>query len=284
MIFYKIYYQFLKACLGFYFLFFKKFKYTDKYGLSYYIYKENRPVDTFINRVRTDDSSVLEIISEILRKNKNKNINCLDVGAYMGLITIHMSKLLNENGKVHSFEPFQKSYEHILKNISLNNLCKNIILNNLSILDQNIDKVELVETPLERGNEFLSVKKYKGSSRVNTVKAVRLDSYLNEKKITNIKICKIDAEGVDDLVLLSLGTFLENKKVDFIIVEFNNDLEKKLQKIIETYRYRLYYIVRNKGKLVNALERYPKESKSPLNVLCVSPNAELKLIEKLILT
>ena len=89
---------FLKA----YFLFNKRLLFKDGYELSYYIYKNTRPEDTFKNGVRTDDTTVLYVIDKILTSDELTNtnsINCFDVGGYIGVITLLMSKKLHKKKK-----------------------------------------------------------------------------------------------------------------------------------------------------------------------------------------
>ena len=97
-----------KIFIKFFFLFRKKFLFKDGYGLSYYIYKNTRPEDTLKNGVRTDDTTVLYVIDKILTSNDLTNtstINCFDVGGYIGVITLLMSKKLHNQKKIGKFIP-----------------------------------------------------------------------------------------------------------------------------------------------------------------------------------
>ena len=55
--------NFKSIYLKFYFKFKKKLLFKDKYGLSYYLYKNTRPLNTIIRGARTDDTTVLYIIN-----------------------------------------------------------------------------------------------------------------------------------------------------------------------------------------------------------------------------
>ena len=73
---------FKKIYLKIYFFFKKKILFKDGYGLSYYIYKNTRPEDTFRRGVRTDDTTVFYVIDKLLSSKKlinTESINCLDV-------------------------------------------------------------------------------------------------------------------------------------------------------------------------------------------------------------
>ena len=100
--------------LDIYFKFNKKILFKDKYGLSYYLYKNTRPKDTFNVGVRTDDTTVLYVIDKILSLPNSTNhdtIHCIDVGSFIGVITLMMSKTLQKNkknGKYTALSHFKK--------------------------------------------------------------------------------------------------------------------------------------------------------------------------------
>ena len=95
----KLLNKFRGIYLNVYFYFNNKILFKDKYGLSYYLYKNTRPQDTFNIGVRTDDTSVLYTIEKILSSPSNINndfIHCIDVGSYIGVVTLMMSKTLQK--------------------------------------------------------------------------------------------------------------------------------------------------------------------------------------------
>ena len=107
--------------LDIFFHFNEKILFKDKYGLKYYLYKNTRPKDTFNIGVRTDDTSVLYVIKKILSSTNIKNsntIHCIDVGSFIGVITLMMSNTLQKNGenwKIHSFEPYKETFLRLQK-------------------------------------------------------------------------------------------------------------------------------------------------------------------------
>ena len=111
--------------LDIYFYFNKSILFKDKFGLSYYLYKNTRPKDTFNTGVRTDDITVLYVIEKILSSSDNANndyVHCVDVGSYIGVVTLMMSKVLQKNSfswQVHSFEPYHETFLRLKKNVDL---------------------------------------------------------------------------------------------------------------------------------------------------------------------
>ena len=119
----KIFTKLKDIYLYIYLFLFKKILFTDKYGLSYYLYKNIRPIDTFRRGVRTDDTTVLVTVRELLQNNLHlKNIHCVDVGSFIGIVTLMMAKtLINSKNKwtIHSFEPFKDTFSKLKENIEI---------------------------------------------------------------------------------------------------------------------------------------------------------------------
>ena len=106
-----------------------------------------------------------------------------------------------------------------------------------------------------------------------------LDTFCSALGISNIDVLKIDAEGVDDRVLLGGENLLENNAIDYIIVEFHadSDCSKHVVEILTDNNYAVYYIVRNGDHIVMDLDKYPSDAYKPaLNLLAISNNANTK--------
>lgn len=276
-----------KIFLEFYFLLNKKFLFKDGYELSYYIYKNTRPWDTFKNGVRTDDTTVLYVIDKILTSDELTNtssINCFDVGGYIGVITLLMSKKLHnqkKNWKIHTFEPFYESFSKLKENINLDPFNHKIILNNVAVSNESGSAI--LETYKEKpGENQLYIENSKKSlNKYNeNVKVITLKDYIYDNEIKNINICKIDTEGSDYLVLKGLSEYLKNKIVDFFIFEYQEDNYNKIYDLLNLSGYKIFYLVRNEDILVSSIKNYPKICKSLLNYIAVSPNKMDSFIKK----
>lgn len=276
-----------KIYLKLYFFFKKKFLFKDGYNLSYYIYKNTRPEDTFKRGVRTDDTTVFYVIDKILSSNKliNTNIiNCLDVGGYIGVITLLMSKKLNDqkkNWKIHTFEPFYESFLKLKENVNLDPNKDNIILNNVAVSNKvgySLLK-SYINTPGENHLDSAIVDENFAISD-DYVKVITLENYVHENNINHINICKIDTEGSDYLVTQGLSEYINKKKIDFLIFEYQDDNFLKIYNFLEINSYKVFYLVRNEDILVRSLKNYPKISKKVLNFIAVSPDKVNDFVKK----
>jgi len=269
--------------LDVYFNFNNKILFKDKYGLSYYLYKNTRPKDTFNIGVRTDDTTVLYAIEKILSSSNTTNsdsIHCFDVGSFIGVITLMMSKTLQKNKKewkIHSFEPFQESFLRLQKNINLDAFNNNIILNNLAVSDTS-GKKTLKAYPGTPGQNHIDVSTLQNNDNIyhENVKVITLRDYMYENNIKHINICKIDTEGSDELVIKGLYEYLKNKAINYFIFEYDNNLSyERIKHILSANDYTIYYMVRNENVIINSLEDYPINSKSLLNLIAVSSNEKV---------
>jgi len=265
--------------LDIFFYFNDKILFKDKYGLTYYLYKNTRPKDTFNIGVRTDDTSVLYVIEKILSSSNTKNsdtIHCIDVGSFIGVITLMMSNTLQKNGKnwkIHCFEPFQESFLRLQKNVNLDPFNKNIILNNLAVSDIS-GKKTLKTYPGTPGQNHIDINPFQNKDIIyqeSSVKAITLRDYIYKNNIKNINICKIDTEGFDEQVIKGLYEYLKNRVINYFIFEYDNKLSyEKIKNILSANGYTIYYMVRNENIIINSLKSYPKNSKSLLNLIAVS--------------
>ena len=215
----------------------------------------------------------------------NDFINCIDVGSYIGVITLMMSKKLKKSNKkwrIHSFEPFEESFSRLQENINLDPYNKNIIINNLAV--SNISGIKTLKTYFDTpGQNHLDHSNLynEEDASLKKVEVITLRDYLYKNNVKHITICKIDAEGSDELVIKGLYEFLENRDVDYFIFEFQDSLSfKRIKNLLISNDYTFYYMVRNENFLVNSLENYPKNSRSLLNLIAVSPRKKNDFIKE----
>ena len=267
-----------RVILAIYFYFRKRILFEDKFGLSYYLYKNTRPQDTFQRRVRTDDTTVLTVVNSILthisKDGSKKNLHCIDVGAYIGVVSLMMLKAMQgsvSQWRVHSFEPSRETFIRLTENIELNHYSKNIELNNIGVSD-NMGTYTLSVDSDKPGQNHLVSHVSSSCKQIDKVKIITLYQYLMKKEIDHVAVCKIDAEGVDHLVLKGLGSYLEECKVDYFILEYESaESQEKLKKLLDQYNYSIYYMVRNMDCLVTRVDLYPNSAQSLINILAVSP-------------
>jgi len=178
----------------------------------------------------------------------------VDVGANVGLLTIPMAKRIGREGQVFAFEPIEENVLCIKSNLNVNDL-NNVVLTNCAV--GNFDgKVRMTDnhhssdsssgffhraTELEEGIEVVQI---------------RLDNYFKNilQSDNEIRVMKIDVEGMEIDVLDGLGGLLDCKKISAVMFEIFASADgvaessaKAIKKITES-GYSLHMISR-RGKL-----------------------------------
>ena len=178
-----------------------------------------------------------KILSNI-KKILNNNIDTvLDVGAHEGEFALSLNKSFNIK-KIISFEPNKKIFSKLKNNTKRNsnieivnsgvgekkerkNLNVNVESSSSSInelrIDSNYYKKKFFLTNLFKGNVI--------EEKVS-INVIKLDDYINENKIENIDLLKIDTEGFEFNVLKGAHKNLEYIKIIYFEHHFDNMIIK----------------------------------------------------------
>ncbi len=146
----------------------------------------------------------------------------IDCGANIGLSVIYFNSLF-PNAKILAFEPENKIFSYLEKNIKINNL-KNIELNKKAVWTNN-NGVNF----LSEGADGSSIATTK-SHNTNLVESIRLKELLENTK--HIDFLKMDIEGAEYEVLCDCKNSLQN--VDNIFIEYHSykNNQQKLNEIL----------------------------------------------------
>jgi FkbM family methyltransferase len=142
-----------------------------------------------------------------------------DIGANMGFYSIWMSKFTCGDAAIHSFEPDEKNFQRLTKNIETNNLEKIIKANNEAagafegetFFTKGLDG----ENHIATGQTSATVK----------IKITTLDSYCRLHKLNHLRYCKVDVEGFELDVLKGAAYLLSEKKIDVLQLEINATMQ-----------------------------------------------------------
>ncbi len=181
----------------------------------------------------------------------------IDIGANIGYFTIIAADKVGDHGKVISFEPSSKIFEHLIENIELNSFTSIIQPEKLAVSDSH--STETLQGTLDfnegTGSIFklpdisgCSVKTQKPPEKVKTVK---FDDYYQKCDCEPIKLMKIDVEGAELNVIRGMRQTLKARLCKYILIEVSDfrlrqlgHSRQELLDILEDYDYRLYNIKR----------------------------------------
>jgi FkbM family methyltransferase len=151
-------------------------------------------------------------IVRILKNFLNKGDTFIDVGANIGYLTAIAAGCVGREGEVHSFEPVPEYFRKLRKLAKMNNQFK-IVVNQFALGDVE-GKVKIYVPEGNIGNstiipDLISKTKLK---KIIKVPIHRLDEYIREKKLNNIKLIKIDVEGFEFPVLKGLEKYFSESR------------------------------------------------------------------------
>lgn len=172
---------------------------------------------------RLIEQNILNYISN----NINKNYNCIEIGANIGAISIHLSKFCN---KLYCFEPQQNIYLALCGNLFLNQ-CYNVIPINCAAFYENC---KFIISPDEKQDQFVGSYS-KGYEFVNSfgsiaiekneqgnITAQKIDDIIHDK----IDFIKSDAEGGDLSAIMGAKNIIMRDN-PVIIFEYHSALSEK---------------------------------------------------------
>lgn len=248
------------------------YKFIDKLKYLLLLYSNNKIIRNFIGakvfKIRFQFEEPLGIIIMQIRNNRGsdsfvfsevfqhqyykieekyaikKNVIIMDLGANAGFTAVYFSRLYH-NAKIICVEPIPENVNLLKKNIEINKV-NAIILESAICISDGVIEMELSENDyghkvhnIEFGRNFNN-----GQLSVN---AVSINTILQNLRISNIHILKIDIEGYEGVLFESNNLWLE--KVDKIIMEVHENVSVK--RIIDIVRpFNFVNISNEKGNWV----------------------------------
>ena len=237
---------------------FYKVRKIHKYGLdnfkTEFVYVQGNKI--FLDEEDCLQLSVNEVIEPVETKLFNDIIKngeiLLDVGANIGYFTLLMAKLSGPSGKVFSFEPEDKNFKILEKNVKINNY-HNVVLEKKGVSDRNgINKFFLSS----KNTGMHSLQKIRDDVKEVKIDVIRLDDYFSALDLAEkISLIKIDVEGAEFQVLNGMKTILKNKNLKLLIEFIPEHLKKHgtnpgdVLKILEDNNFKIYQINENTKEL-----------------------------------
>jgi FkbM family methyltransferase len=179
--------------------------------------------------------------------NLSKRSNIIfDIGANTGVYSM-VSKTVNPRAEVHAFEPFEAIHQKLDYNASINNF--KIHTNCKAISNYTGDGVIYTD-----GGDFaysVTVNKnlwVKDQQPVElNIKTITLKEYIEQNRITNIDLMKIDVETHEPEVMEGFIPYFNQFKPILLIEILNDEVAQKLNKYFDVNKYSFYNIDEKAG-------------------------------------
>ena len=130
-----------------------------------------------------------------------KNDCVVELGAGVGSETLYISKLIGEQGKIISIEPFTNVYDLLTANVKINNL------NNVTLIKKALYKSKSNIGFSSDPSNWLGGKINESSE--NKVSTFTLNDLVQENQLTEINYCKINIEGAEKYITSSSLNFFK---------------------------------------------------------------------------
>lgn len=136
-----------------------------------------------------------------------------DIGAHIGYFTVLFSKLTGDEGKIYAFEPDNNNFILLEKNTKKRH--------NIQIFRQAIaDEIGDLTFYRIKGSTMCHTIIPTDNTEKITVSATTLDHFIEEQKINNVNVIKIDIEGGEPLAFKGMTRLIKAKDVS-ILMEYN---------------------------------------------------------------
>lgn len=142
----------------------------------------------------------------------------IDVGANVGYLSAVGASLVGPRGQVHSFEPVPRYFQSLRRLAELNP-SHTIVANSCAAGGAN--GTATIHVTREPGQNTI-VRGYKSGAEITSsldISVIRLDSYIESRRLSRIALIKIDTEGFELPVLEGLCHFFDSGQRPTIICE-----------------------------------------------------------------
>lgn len=241
---------------------------------TYSTYQIAKTVDDQFILVNTNDEyigrNILALgqwephIRQTLKRLIREGDTVVDIGANIGTHTIYMSKLVGENGKVIAFEPNENNHNSLVFSLLLNR-CFNTKVYQYGVGEKK--EVMYIEkhwknTKVENNFGAISLQASRKDEEDEHIDIRPLDD--PEFSFENIRLIKIDAEGMEDKVVNGMKGLLHKSK-PYLIVEIHPAEVPEMIKIVQSIGYRMFQL----GQTIDFVA-FPVEKEEELRNLFAS--------------
>lgn len=150
----------------------------------------------------------------------------IDVGANIGVHTLEMSKATGTAGRVIAFEPESRSFELLVRNLSLNGVT-NVSAENVALGDHP-GRARLAEHPWNLGDHQILLESESSSRPVQEVQLATLDDFCLRLGPNTVSMIKIDVQGYEAQVLRGAEATIDSNPDVWILLEIPSIRSRQL--------------------------------------------------------
>tara|TARA_B100001750_G_C15513174_1_gene605103 strand:+ start:815 stop:1708 length:894 start_codon:yes stop_codon:yes gene_type:complete len=223
-------------------------KVRDKLRYSFYVlFSENgvykKKVQGSWMLLKTDDPGISkellltgvheERTTAIVKKELDKGMTIIEVGANIGYYSLLESRIIGEKGVVHAIEPVPDNFQKLTSNIELNNK-SNIIPYNFAIsnkagsadffLTDESNWGSMVDPKSDFISKSMSTKLQKRHKDKISVETKTLDQFVKDEEIQEVNLVRMDIEGYEIQALDGMKRLLQDSTNLRLLIEVHNKI------------------------------------------------------------
>lgn len=179
---------------------------------------------------------------EHIRKLARKNMIVYDIGAHVGFYTLMLSKLVQNRGFVYAFEPNLRNLIYLQRHVKMNRL-KNVTIIPAAV--GNFSGYTHFHFSESSSMGFIS-----NDMKDKTVSIIRIDDYVQQKKIKPPHLLKIDIEGSEEDMLKGASNTIENFKPIILLALHKDDSRIRIIKFLSSLNYKISCINDDPNEIV----------------------------------
>jgi len=165
---------------------------------------------------------------------------CIDAGCHIGYYSCLFAKLVGDKGHVYSFDANPVACLNTRRNLGLNGFTRADVIH--AALADTEGKLSFhISSDDQTGLSSLGL--IPTSKEIISVPCLRLETFMNARKIDTVRLLKIDVEGAEEILLRGLGPLLSMRVIDYILVEC---FDERL-KLLDTSTERIANILESAG-------------------------------------
>ena len=185
-----------------------------------------------------------------------RGMSCvMDIGAHIGLVTLPLSQVISESGKVYSFEPATANQTYLIQHLASNHIDNVEVITDL-VGAKPLGSVEFFESSNDSGMNTIALTGSRRGYDSTQKHQITLDKFCGERNLSP-QLIKIDTEGAEVGILKGAVNIIHlHKPIIFLsvhpqhITQLGSTVEE-LERLIENLNYKVTDL---DGKLVRPIE------------------------------
>ncbi len=245
-------------------------------NLKIYIDKEDQIVSHGIVTWRSWE----KFESELFEKTIKRGDIVLDIGAHIGYYTLIAAKKVGPSGKVFAFEPNERNFGLLKKNVETNNLTNVVLFKNAVSEKKGILKL-FISSSNSGDHRIYSNNEARDEIEVTTLSLDDVFKKINK----SVDVIKMDIQGAELKALRGAALLLKSSSSLKIFTEFwprgffeAGDNPKDYLNLLDQYGFIFYNINSSEEKIEKTtisdiLKYHPKDYNLNLDLLCIKESS-----------